>query len=476
MPIAFGKGSFAFKLKEHCPKSVLADAIVDGEGGVIYDAFYGQPLQAFLAQAMGEQQRLTGRGMQLIFTGNGRIREHFQEEKSKPKVLSGEQSNTSITYGNRFFLKMFRKLDRGINPDLEITRFLTEEAGFRHTPPFLGSIELKDARGTMILGMMQELVENTGDAWTYMLDRLDDYNDRILMLNLSNIDLPNLQGSLIDPLEYDQIPELVQEWIEASIAEYARLLGVRTGEMHIALSSGSRPEFKPEPYSLHYQRSLYAGLQSLVRSTFLSQHKNLYKLSSEVRREAEQVLAMKEDILDVLKEIYKHKIDVTKIRIHGDFHLGQVLFNGKDFMITDFEGEPARSYSERRLKRSPMRDVAGMIRSFHYAAYGSLFLDNQIRKEDFSKLIPFSELWYHYMSQFYINAYLDTVEGRDFAPGNRADLETLLTTFLLEKAIYELNYELNNRPDWVIIPLRGIKMLMKKDVAVTTGKKIITTV
>jgi len=328
----------------------------------------------------------------------------------------------------------------------------------------------------MILGMMQELVENTGDAWTYMLDRLDDYNDRILMLNLSNIDLPNLQGSLIDPLEYDQIPELVQEWIEASIAEYARLLGVRTGEMHIALSSGSRPEFKPEPYSLHYQRSLYAGLQSLVRSTFLSQHKNLYKLSSEVRREAEQVLAMKEDILDVLKEIYKHKIDVTKIRIHGDFHLGQVLFNGKDFMITDFEGEPARSYSERRLKRSPMRDVAGMIRSFHYAAYGSLFLDNQIRKEDFSKLIPFSELWYHYMSQFYINAYLDTVEGRDFAPGNRADLETLLTTFLLEKAIYELNYELNNRPDWVIIPLRGIKMLMKKDVAVTTGKKIITTV
>lgn len=476
LPIAFGKGSFAFKLKEHCPKSVLADAIVDGEGGVIYDAFYGQPLQAFLAQAMGEQQRLTGRGMQLIFTGNGRIREHFQEEKSKPKVLSGEQSNTSITYGNRFFLKMFRKLDRGINPDLEITRFLTEEAGFRHTPPFLGSIELKDARGTMILGMMQELVENTGDAWTYMLDRLDDYNDRILMLNLSNIDLPNLQGSLIDPLEYDQIPELVQEWIEASIAEYARLLGVRTGEMHIALSSGSRPEFKPEPYSLHYQRSLYAGLQSLVRSTFLSQHKNLYKLSSEVRREAEQVLAMKEDILDVLKEIYKHKIDVTKIRIHGDFHLGQVLFNGKDFMITDFEGEPARSYSERRLKRSPMRDVAGMIRSFHYAAYGSLFLDNQIRKEDFSKLIPFSELWYHYMSQFYINAYLDTVEGRDFAPGNRADLETLLTTFLLEKAIYELNYELNNRPDWVIIPLRGIKMLMKKDVAVTTGKKIITTV
>jgi maltose alpha-D-glucosyltransferase / alpha-amylase len=175
---------------------------------------------------------------------------------------------------------------------------------------------------------------------------------------------------------------------------------------------------------------------------------------------------MKNEILSVLKNIYKHKIDVTKIRIHGDFHLGQVIFTGRDFILTDFEGEPARSYSERRLKRSPLRDVAGMIRSFHYAAYASLFLDNQIRKSDFPKLIPYIDQWYHYISQFFMRAYLETVQGSSFIPKSKDDLLILMRTFLLEKAIYELNYEINNRPDWVVIPLRGIKTLMGKEINV----------
>jgi maltose alpha-D-glucosyltransferase/alpha-amylase len=140
-----------------------------------------------------------------------------------------------------------------------------------------------------------------------------------------------------------------------------------------------------------------------------------------------------------------------------------VLYTGKDFILTDFEGEPARSYSERRLKRSPLRDVAGIIRSFHYAAYASLFLDNQIRKEDFPRLIPYVEQWYHYMSSFFMDAYLKYSQGAAFIPQNNESFEIMMTTFLLEKAIYEVNYELNNRPDWVIIPLRGIKMLMKKN-------------
>ena len=129
--------------------------------------------------------------------------------------------------------------------------------------------------------------------------------------------------------------------------------------------------------------------------------------------------------------------------------------------MLDFEGEPALSYSERRLKRSAMRDVAGMIRSFHYAAYGSLFLDNQVRQEDINILLPYAEQWYHYMSGFFMDGYLKTIKGSDVMPDNKEDMEVLLQTFLLQKAIYELNYELNNRPDWVIIPLRSIKAIMK---------------
>ena len=464
LPVSFAPEGIAVRLQDSCPKSIISRVTVGGVEGVLYDAVYGTPLQETILNFMGENRNIKLHNSHLVFTGHQKVSAHLKEHESiKPKVLSGEQSNTSVIYGNRFFLKLFRKVDRAINPDLEITRFLTEETNFRNIPAFMGAIEWKFEKDSLVMGMMQEMIESSGDAWVNMLDRLNVFNEKILVSNYSQLSHDKV-GSLFEPVGYDEIPEDFKELIDASTAEQASLLGVRTGEMHLALASGHAfPDFKPEPYSLHYQRSLYAGLQSLVRGTFLNQSKNLQKLEEQARKEAEEVLAMKEDILDVLRRIYKRKIDVIKIRIHGDYHLGQVLFTGRDFVITDFEGEPARSYSERRLKRSPLRDVAGMVRSFHYAAYGSLLLDDHIRKEDVDKLIPFVEQWYHYMSGFFMKAYLDTVKGSAFIPDNKEDLETLMTTFLLEKAIYELNYELNNRPGWVMIPLRGIKALMKKD-------------
>ena len=464
LPVTFAGSPLAQRLEEGCPKAVISRMTINGVEGVLYDAVYGAPLQETLLHFMAENRAIKLPHSQLVFTGKPEVLTHIRQHESiKPKVLSGEQSNTSIIYGNKFFLKLFRKVDRAINPDLEITRFLTENTSFRNIPAFMGSIEWKFEKDSLVLGMMQEMVESSGDAWVNMLDRLNSFNETILVSNVQ-LNASENAGSLTEPLSYEQIPEELKELIDASTAEQATLLGLRTGEMHLALASGNTfPDFKPEPYSLHYQRSLYAGLQSLVRGTFLNQAKNLQKLDDDAKKEASEVLNMKDDILDVLRRIYARKIDVIKIRIHGDYHLGQVLFTGKDFVITDFEGEPARSYSERRLKRSPLRDVAGMIRSFHYAAYGSLVLDSHIRKEDFSKLIPFVEQWYHYMSGFFMKAYLDTVKGSAFIPSNKEDLDTLVTTFLLEKAIYELNYELNNRPGWVMIPLRGIKDLMKAD-------------
>jgi maltose alpha-D-glucosyltransferase/alpha-amylase len=183
-------------------------------------------------------------------------------------------------------------------------------------------------------------------------------------------------------------------------------------------------------------------------------------LPEPLRADAEEVLAMRSQILAAFKRIYSRKIDTMKVRIHGDYHLGQVLFTGKDLVILDFEGEPARPYSERRLKRTPIRDVAGMIRSYHYAPYASLFLDAKLSETDRNKLMPFADLWFHYMSGFFMEAYLQAVKDSPLVPKNEEDLRVLLQTFLLEKAIYELNYELNNRPDWVLIPLRGIRQVM----------------
>lgn len=460
LPVTFATQTQAIRIEDSCPKAVIARMEIDETEGILYDALYGLPFQEAILRMMASNQDIRFGNTTLFFKGLAPLGDALDDEENlKPRVLSGEQSNTSLIYGNKYFMKIFRKVDRGINPDLEIIQFLTHHTAFSNVPSYTGSIEWRKGKETLIIGMMQEMIESNGDGWTNMLDRLNDFNEAILVSNISLSEHDKV-GTLLDPVSYEDTPELIRQLIDTNTAEQARILGVRTGEMHIALSSGRTPEFTPEPYSLHYQRSLYAGLQSLVRSTFVSQRKSLQNLDEETRKHAEEVLAMKDDILNVFKEIYRHKIDVTKIRIHGDFHLGQVLYTGKDYIITDFEGEPARAYSERRLKRSPLRDVAGMIRSFHYAAYASLVLDTHIRSEDVDKLIPFVEQWYHYVTGFYMKAYLDTVEGSAFIPHRKDDLSILMTTFLLEKATYELNYELNNRPSWVMIPLRGIKAIM----------------
>ena len=462
LPLAFATDTIAQRLTDGCPQSVIARLRVGDRDGILYDALYGLDFQEEIIRRMAKAQSLDTDGASLQFYGNQLLESHVQDHpRIRPRVLSVEQSNTSIVYDNKFFLKIFRKVDRSINPDLELTRYLSEERHFQNVPAFVGGIEWKFEKDSMVLGLLQQMVEASGDAWTYMLERLDTFNENILAQpEMPPPPLP-MRGSMTRPIEYDDIPEELKHLIEAPVAEQAFLLGVRTGEMHKLLAEGESPDFKPEPYSLHYQRSLYSGLQSLVRSTFQSQEKNMHRLPPDVKIEAESVMAMKDELLNTFKRIYEHKIDVVKIRIHGDYHLGQVLYTGKDFVITDFEGEPARSFSERRLKRSPLRDVAGMIRSFHYAAYGSLFLDNQIRKEDYARLTPFIEQWYHYMSGFFMSAYLETVKGSPFIPNNKHDLDTLMTTFLLEKAVYELNYELNNRPDWVVIPFKGIKDLIQ---------------
>ena len=466
LPVTFGGGQVAEKTIESCPQSVICRFKVDKEEeGILYDALYGRALQQFIFERMAARQNIALKDSEISFYGEKQLKKYLKEhDEVKSKVLAAEQSNTSIIYDSSYFLKIYRKLDRAINPDLEISRFLSEKSNFKHIPDFLGAMEWKYGKETIVLGMMQNLVPNQGDAWVYMLDRLRNYNDRILSHVDENLSEPKLKGSLTSPVDFDKVPEESQLLIGVTVAERTRVLGVRTGEMHIALASNtSMSDFAPEEFSLHYQRSLFSSLQSLVRSTYQSLSKNMKKLSPEVRAEAEEVFAMKDDVLKVLKRIYKKKFDVVKIRNHGDFHLGQVLFTGKDFVILDFEGEPARSFSERRLKRSPLRDVAGMIRSFHYAAYSGLILNDQYSKEDVNTLTPWAEQWYHYLSGFYMKAYLETVEDKNFIPQDKDDLAVLLETFLLEKAIYELNYELNNRPDWVMIPLRGIKAIMKKD-------------
>lgn len=200
-------------------------------------------------------------------------------------------------------------------------------------------------------------------------------------------------------------------------------------------------------------------MRKLVRDRFSLLENSLPKLTPEVQELGKKVLALEDKILECFSEIYQTKITSQKTRVHGDYHLGQVLFTGKDFVIIDFEGEPGFSFSERRLKKSPLKDVAGMMRSIHYAAFGKILLNENYRDRDLEFLESWAEQWQHYVSRFYLGAYMDRM-GMGATLSVENDL--LIRTFLLEKAIYELGYELNGRPDWTIIPLRGIHYHMKR--------------
>jgi maltose alpha-D-glucosyltransferase / alpha-amylase len=190
--------------------------------------------------------------------------------------------------------------------------------------------------------------------------------------------------------------------------------------------------------------------------------KNLKKLPNGAKAAAARVLENEKELMAQLRKILEIKITATKIRYHGDFNLEKVLFTGKDFVIIDFEGEPARAFSERRLMRSPLQDVAGMIRSFHYAVYSALLFSGAYRPEDVEKLEPWAELWSRAVSGVYLNAYLFEVEETSFVPKDRKEVEVLLRCFLMEKAVSGLGYELSNRPDWIVIPLRGMERLLKR--------------
>ncbi|TPE42902.1 maltose alpha-D-glucosyltransferase [Pontibacter mangrovi] len=465
LPVAFATGEQEQELRDHFPNAVITKASIDSKEGVLYDALYSEDYRLMLLQLIAKRKKVRQNGAELVGYSDRGVAAELRNMDSPvtSKILSAEQSNTSVIYNNAFFLKVYRKLDRTMNPDVEVVQMLTERIGYDHVPRFLGAIDqLEGNKPPMVLVMLQELVPNQGDAWSYFGDSLKRLYERLKTDN-ERLKLAPVSGSLSRPMPFSDIPEEVQMQIGGAHVDRLELLGLRTAEMHLALGSvTNNKDFTPENFSLHYQRSLYSSLTSLVRSNFDSLQKHLPNLPDHVRGEAEEVLQMRGEILERLKMIFAHKIDTQKIRTHGDYHLGQVLFTGKDFYIIDFEGEPARSFSERRLKRSALRDVAGMIRSLHYAAYSALFQEEGLRKEDMDYLEGWAEQWYHYASGFYMHAYLGKTMGTGVVPAKEEDFETLIHTFLLEKAIYELGYELNNRPDWVLIPIRGIKYIMKK--------------
>lgn len=418
-----------------------------------------------LLESISRNRRFTGPAGDLATQATKIFRRQLQKEfpTLEPTLLKGEQSNSSVLFGHDFILKLYRRAEVGVNPDFEIGRFLTNK-GFPHIAPLAGSIEYQRDNGDLLtFGILQKFIQNEGDAWKYTLDELSRYLEEALThptaITTSSIPQKSLMA-LVD----EEIPTGAREWIGPYLEE-ARLLGLRTGELHAALASDSEDsEFKPEPFTDFYRRGLYQSMLGTVNMNFPLLRTQVKGLQESVHTLAKHVLEGEGRLRKRLLTIRDRKLTCTRIRCHGDYHLGQVLYTGKDFIIIDFEGEPARPLNVRRLKESPLRDVAGMLRSFHYAAHASsIGLVEGVRPEDFTLLEPWARYWQLWVSVSYLKAYLSIKEVRDILPPSSDDIQILLNGYLLQKAIYELGYELNNRPDWVRIPLDGILQILEVD-------------
>jgi maltose alpha-D-glucosyltransferase / alpha-amylase len=457
IPLSFASADSVIEKVEYHAQSVVCRAEVQGEMGFVMDSSYDRSFRDFLVLNMDKRTRIKIDDGTLEFNSSVFNKIAIDGEVDS-KVLKADQSNTAIIYNEKYFFKFYRKLEREINPDLEIVRFLSENTSFNNSPKYAGSIEYIDAEGRVIVfGLLQDKVENQGDAWVMTMDSLGRFYERVIVKGKKE-KLPKLINK--SSIAFDDAPELIQEFIGRGFYERVVRLGQRTAEMHLALASDqSNSAFAPEMFTANYQRSLYSSLRKLVRDRFNLLEQSLGKLNYETRELAKKVLDMETGVLECFKEIYEVRINAIKTRIHGDYHLGQVLFTGKDFVIIDFEGEPGFSFSERRLKKNPLKDVAGMMRSFQYASFGKILLNENYREQDMELLEAWAEQWQHYVSRFYFGAYLERLGlGKELSEEN----EVLIRTFLIEKAVYELGYELNGRPDWVIIPLRGIYYHMSR--------------
>jgi maltose alpha-D-glucosyltransferase/alpha-amylase len=465
LPVAIASGAEADRLLAELPAAVIAQVAEASRKYVLFDALQDKGSSLFLLDSIGRKRRFRGRAGEILGVPTRAFRKIRGESKEPPAPVPGkaEQSNSSVIFGDKMILKIFRRVDPGINPDLEIGAYLTDEAAFPHVPPVAGSLQYaRPHEEPMTVGILMGFVPNQGDAWRYTLDTLGHFFERVMTQSADIAEVPCPGGTLMRTAA-ESVPPRVGELIGSYLLS-ARQLGERTAEFHLAMASNvENPAFAPEPFTPFYQRSLYQSMRNLTAQTFALLQKRVRTLPESLRDQGRQALEMEAAILKRFQGILDRKITGMRIRVHGDYHLGQVLYTGKGFVLIDFEGEPARSLSSRRIKRSPLRDVAGMLRSFHYASYAPLIgeVGGSVRSGDVKSLEPWAACWNGWVSSAFLQGYLSVARQGSFLPRTQEELSALLDTYLLEKAIYELGYELNNRPDWIKLPLLGILSLME---------------
>ncbi len=455
LPLAFTPpGEIPEEIKA-LPDGVITTLKAPGGDLAVYDALYDEIFCGFLYRKIFEGGNFPSKQGSFSFEG---LKENLAEAEVKSiKRINTEQSNSSIIFNQAQILKFFRKLAAGKNPDLEIPLFLSARTDFKYIPRVGGFITYLATGGNEIsIGVLAEFIRNRGDGYNFTLEQVRGFFDR----------LEKALAGQSGPVPLEKLIEFSGSW---AYQKEAFRLGEITGQMHNALASpsaGQLPDFAPQKIEEEDIRAWQAAIAGLIKNVLENIRQQAGDYSGNLRHQLDTIVAHEKDYLALVANLKSLKsAGVNKTRYHGDYHLGQVLNTGEDFIILDFEGEPARSLEERRARHSPLKDVAGMLRSFDYAAHAVLFeaFEKQKNTKIDQNLEDFALGWEFEARESFLKGYNKTTSahsGARFLPASPEVFENTLKVFELEKAFYELNYEFNNRPTWVPIPLKGLLRLL----------------
>jgi len=491
VPLALVSGEAAERALKQSPATVLA-RITGARKGAIIDGLYDDDTcDRLLTLIEWREEKASARGsVQGVLTARA-----LDVAGDRKWVRSAaDQSNSLAFVNDRYVLKLFRRIEPMVNPEYEIGRVLTER-GFTRTPALAGALEYHRPEldpGT--LGVVQTVVKHQGSGWEFTIDELRRYYERVsARVKRSDWHEGRDGQEGLERRERREGLERREGWDTAHPAPPARpanpappappthpdhpapppffaalenwylssaaTLGRRTAEMHLVLANEAGATFEPETFDDHALEALANHMRAHAAASLDLLADGIGTLNDASRAQADAVLAERALLLGKFDDVRGVSDAGLRIRVHGDYHLGQVLRVEEDFVILDFEGEPARPIAERRAKQSPLKDVAGMMRSYSYAAYAALFAFTMHAPDDYAALEPWADTWQHWAAGTFLTGYRATIGDVPIIPRNAA-WNTLLRAFMLDKAMYELAYELNNRPEWVRIPLTGIRKLL----------------
>jgi maltose alpha-D-glucosyltransferase/alpha-amylase len=460
VPVAFAAAEHGDHIEQRVPHGVIVRIAISGATpvrGVLYDALVtGEAASAILEALRTGRTSAPGEVGELVFTPAPELADVVGPNAPVPRPTQLEQTNTTVPFGDKVLVKVFRQLEAGVNAELEMGSYLTGAAR-NLTPSVLGSVTYRPSGGeSATLAVTHEFVPNQGPAWDLFLSHLDTLFNQALSARLQ---APAPPWAHLLELVGAEPPSSLTE-VSGAALRHARRLGVRTGEVHAVLARAKGPAFAAEKFTTMYQQSLFQGARTLLVRTCDGLALRIAELPPESHDDIRTLLATQDAVEERLRRITSRPIAADRIRAHGDLHLGQVLFTGEDFVLIDFEGEPARPLRERRYKRCPLRDAAGMLRSFSYVAESALRAGRQ-REHDVAALRPWVRAWSAWMGASYLAGYLEVVEPLRIIPTGLDDRRLLLDFYLLDKCVYEVAYELNNRPTWVGIPVRAMVELLE---------------